>query len=198
MNYRKYSDKDLLESYSTALDYSGKANDELLLEIDSRGGIDQLKRNVSEQNVVPNEMKRINHLVFVLYKNGGDPGKIKSAVTSEILNAAQLNNAIDNAIVAAGKYVKNRSISARTIIGSLIGMTIGGLIGAALICYAIINSRKFYFITMAVTCIISYGLIWLLTRQNRSNIVVFIAVLASAFIAVPLRIWFYSLLINTN
>jgi hypothetical protein len=47
MHYKKYTDKDLLESYSTALDYTGKADTELEEEIAWRGGIDQVKRNVA-------------------------------------------------------------------------------------------------------------------------------------------------------
>lgn len=198
MNYKKYSDKDLLESYSTALDYSGKANDELLLEIDSRGGIDQVKKNVSDQNVVPNEIKRINKLVFVLYKNGGDSCTIKSAVSSEMLDADQLNKAIDNAIVAADKYIKNHSITAKTIIGSLIGVIIAALAGAVVLCYSVIKTGLFYYAVPVGIYMMAYAIIWLITKQNRNNVVVFIASFVAAFIAVPLGLWLCSLLANLH
>ncbi|MDH7460728.1 hypothetical protein QEG73_05540 [Chitinophagaceae bacterium 26-R-25] len=196
MNYRKYSDKDLLESYSTALDYSGNANDELLKEIDSRGGIDQVKKNVSQQNVIPNEIKRINQLVFVLYKSGGDTNKIKSSVTSDILTADQLNNTIEKAIIAADKYIKNHSINAKTILGSLIGMSVSVLVGAAILCYTVMQTGNFYYAIPFGIFIISYAIIWLLTKQNRNNVVVFIASFAAAFISVPLGLWICNLVMQ--
>jgi hypothetical protein len=196
MNYKKYSDKDLMESYSTALDYSGKANDDLVMEIERRGGIDQLKKNVNEQNAVPNEIKRINQLVFSLYEKQQDTHKIKLSITSEVLTPDQLSRTIDNAIVAADRYIKNHSINTKTIIGSLMGIVIGSLIGAALICYTVVHYGKLYNAVIIGNFVVSSILIWLVTKQNGNNVVVFIASFTAAFVSVPLGLWFCSLLAN--
>lgn len=144
MNYKKYADKDLLESYSTAMDYSGKADKDLVAEIDSRGGIDQIKKNVAEQNVVPDEIKRIYKLVFSLHKKAPNHNAIKSSITSDILSAEQLDKAIDMAIDDAEKHTKDTSINSRTIIGSLVGVIVSSLIGAGLWCYSIVQTGKMY------------------------------------------------------
>ncbi len=194
MNYKKYSDKDLLESYSTAIDYSGKADKDLVTEIDSRGGIDQIKKKVTEQNVVPNEIKRIYQLVFSLSKKDPNPSVIKSSIRSDILSAEQLDKAIDVAIKDAEKHTKDTSINSRTVIGSIIGVIVSSLIGAGLWCYSIIQTGKMYYILTAGILIISYIIIRILTRQSKNNVLVFLATFASAFIAIPLGLWFYSLL----
>jgi hypothetical protein len=196
MNYKKYSDKDLLESYSTALDYSGKADKDLVIEIESRGGIEQLKKTVAEQNVIPGEIKRIYKLVFSLHKKDPSSFTIKSSIASDILSAEQLDNAIDMAIDDAEKHTKDTSINSRTIIGSVIGVIVSSLIGAGLWCYSIIQTGKMYYILTAGILIISYIIIRILTKQSQNNILVFIATFASAFIAIPLGLWFYNILTN--
>ncbi len=196
MNYKKYSDKDLLESYSTALDYSGKADKDLVAEIDSRGGVDLIKKNVAEQNIVPNEIKRIYKLVFSLHKKGSNAETIKSSITSDILSTEQLDKAIDTAIDDAEKHTKDTSINSRTIIGCVIGVIISSLIGAGLWCYSIIQTGKMYYILTSGILIISYIIIRLLTSQSKNNVLVFIATFASAFIAIPLGLWFYNIVTN--
>lgn len=194
MNYKKYADKDLLESYSTSMDYSGKADKDLVAEIDNRGGIDQIKKNVAEQNVIPNEIKRIYKLVFSLYKKEPNPDTIKSSITSNILSSDQLDKVIDMAIDDVEKHTKDISINSQTIIGSLIGVIVSSLLGAGLWCYSIIQTGKMYYILTAGILIISYIIIRVLTRQSKNNVLVFIATFSSAFIAIPLGLWLYNLL----
>ncbi|HMT72379.1 MAG TPA: hypothetical protein PKD16_19595 [Saprospiraceae bacterium] len=196
MNYKKYSDKDLLESYSTALDYSGKADKDLVAEIDNRGGIEQMKKSVAEQNIVPDEIKRIYKLVFSLHKKDPNPIIIKYAITSDILSPEQLDKAIDIAIEDVEKHTKDISINSRTIIGSAIGVIISSLIGAGLWCYSIIQTGKMYYIFTVGILIISYIIIRLLTKQSNNNVIVFIATFSSAFIAILLGLWFYKLVVG--
>ncbi len=196
MNYSKYSNTELLESYTTALDYSGQADKDLVAEIDKRGGTDALKKSVSEQNAVPDEIRRINKLVFSLYKDNPDPDQIKSSISSDLLTTEQLNYIIDLAINGIAQDMKDTSINSRTIIGSVIGVIISSLIGAGLWCYSIIQTGKMYYILTLGILLISYVFIRLLTRQSKNNVLVFIATFVSAFIAIPLGLWFYKLLIR--
>jgi hypothetical protein len=196
MNFKKYTDKDLLESYSSAFAYSGNADNDLVSEIDSRGGIDQIKKNVTEQNIVLDEKTRIYELVFSLYKNNPDPNTIKASITSDILSTEQLKKSIEMAIECAEKYSKDTSVNSRTIIGSIIGMIISSLLGAIIWCYSIIQTGHMYYILTTIILLISYIIIRILTGQSRNNLLVFLATCASAFIAMPLGFWFYRLLSN--
>lgn len=194
MGYKKFSDEEILESYTTALDYSGKADKDLVSEIESRGGIDQLKKSVSERKVVPNEIKRINMLVFSLYKSEHNLEKIRQLITSNILSAQQLDEIINIAIKNIEHHTKDTSINSRTIIGSLIGVVVSSLLGAGLWCYSIIRTGEMHYILTSVILIISYLIIRFLTRQSKNNALVFIATFVSAFIAILLGLWFFKYL----
>jgi hypothetical protein len=196
MNYKKYTDNDLLESYSTSLDYSSKVDKDLAAEIDSRGGIEQIKKNVAEQNIIPDEIKKIYKAVFFLYKKDSNRDTIKSSITSDILSAEQLDKAIVMAIDDIEKQTKDTSINSRTIIGSIIGLIVSSLVGAGLWCYSIIQTGKMYYILTPGILVISYLIIRLLTRQSKNNSIVFIATFISAFIAIPLGLWLYNILTN--
>src|SRR5829696_9061769 len=104
MNYRKYSDEDVWESYNSMLDYSGKVDDDLLVEIESRGGLEKLKKNIGERNLVPDEIKRINNLVFNIYKSEPDHNKIRNSITSNLLSPEELSQAIDAALKNTQSY----------------------------------------------------------------------------------------------
>lgn len=194
MNYKNFTDKEILESYSTSIGYSGKANKDLTAEVERRGGIDELKNKVAEQEIIPKEIARIKGQVFALYKTNQNPDKIKTSITSEILNDNQLNTVIVEAIQQATHFKKDTSINTRTIIGSIVGIVLSSLIGAGIWCYSIIQTGEMYYILTGGILIISYLIIKLLTRQSKNNVLVFVATFVSAFIAIPLGLWWYRLL----
>ena len=191
MNYVKYEDQDLLESYSTALDYSGKPDKDLVFEIDRRGGIDALKQRVEKANIVPAEIKRIRSIVFTLYAKKTESGEIRSQTTSEILSSGELEVIVQAAIRDAEIQYKDLSITPRTLVGSLIGIIISGLAGGILWYYTIWQTGKIHYILTPFILLVSYPIIWICTGQSKNNAVVFIANFLSAFIAIILGLWMY-------
>jgi hypothetical protein len=175
------------------LDYSGKADDDLLVEIESRGGLEKLKRKIGERNLVPDEIKRINKLVFNIYKSEPDHNKIRNSITSNVLSPEELSQAIDAALKNTQSYFKDTAINSRTIIGSIIGVIISGVLGAALWCFSIVKTGRMIYLLLGVIYIIAYLIIRLLTNQSKNNVLVFIASFVAALIAIPLGLWFYHL-----
>jgi hypothetical protein len=175
------------------LDYSGKADDDLLVEIESRGGLKKLKKNIGERNLVPDEIKRINKLVFNIYKSEPDHNKIRNSITSNVLSPEELSQAIDAALKNTQSYFKDTAINSRTIIGSIIGVIISGVLGAGLWCFSIVKTGRMIYLLIGVIYIINYVIIRLLTNQSKNNVLVFIASFVSALIAIPLGLWFYHL-----
>ena len=53
--YKKYSDEELIEVYSSMIDYSGKVSKEMLSEIESRGGLEIFKGKISKNNTLSQE-----------------------------------------------------------------------------------------------------------------------------------------------
>lgn len=174
MFYNKLKDKDLLESYTTAMDYSGKADKNLIAEIKNRGGIEKLKGIVNAQNIIPNEIKRLNKLIIDFYNQGKTPIEAKSEIESEILSQDEKNKLIDNGYQNLEKNKKDISINTRTIIGSVVGFLIAVIIGAAISYYTAATSGKIVYAIPAIIFVISYIIIRVLTGQSKNNWVVFV------------------------
>lgn len=191
MNFSTYPDTDLLESYSTALDYSGKPDKDLMSEIDRRGGIEALKKRVDEENIVPAEIRRIQSLVFSLYWKKVENSEIRAQITSEILSTGELDDVVRKAIMKAEIRYKDLSITRRTILGALIGTIISSVAGGVLWYYINLQTGKIYYVITPFILLVSYPIIWFCTRLSKNNAVVFIANFLSAFIAIILGIWLY-------
>jgi hypothetical protein len=194
MNYANYTDDDLLEAHESMLDYSGTLDESLDKEIQDRGGLDQIKLNIRERKLVPDEIRRINKIVYPLIREGKDTESIKKLANSDVLDHLQLNYVIDLAIEDAKSHYKNVIVNSRTIIGSIIGFIVASLLSAGLWWYTILLTGKIYYILIGVTVIVSYLIIRILTGQNFRNVVVFIASFISAFAAIPLGLWIYRII----
>jgi len=194
MSYKKYSDKEILESYNTMIDYSGKADDKMLLEIEVRGGIEQINKCVADENIIPDEIKRINNLVNELYGENISYDKIRTEIRSDILSDDQLTKVIETAIGDLISYYRDTSISYKTVIGSLFGVIVSSFLGAIIWCYSIIRTGKMYYIITGAILIISYIIIRFFTKQSSNNVLVFLATFISAFISILLGLWFFKIL----
>jgi hypothetical protein len=193
MNYRKYSDEDILETYNSMLEYSGKVDKDLMGEIESRGGLDKMKLNQNDRNIVPDEVKRINRLVSHSYKIEPDPARIKDAISSTVLSPDELSQVIDAALLNAQSYYNDKKIDTGTIIRSLIGVAISAVAGAWFWCFSIIMTGRMIYVLITVIYLISYLIIRLLTNKSRNNVLIFLAGFVATLIAVPLGLWFYYL-----
>ena len=92
--------------------------------------------------------------------------------------------------------IKDKSITSRTIIGSIIGTLIASVICGTIWGLSIIYSGTMYFILIPGLILISYLIIRLITKQSRNNTLVFIATFLSAFLAIIFGIGLYYLVNN--
>lgn len=193
MNYNKYSDEDLLETYHSMLEYSGTADKDLMSEIKSRGGLEKIKINENDRNIVPDEVKRINHLVLHAYKMEPDQDRIRNAISSSVLSSDELSEVIDAALLNAQAYYNDKKIDTGTIIRCLIGVAISAVAGAGFWCFSIMITGEMMYILITVVYLISYLIIRLIARKSRNNVLVFLAGFVATLIAIPLGLWFYFL-----
>jgi hypothetical protein len=193
MNYKKYSDDDLLEEYRTSMDYSGKAEKDLSDEISARGGIDHLIKQEKIKRQFPDEIKRINKIIFDLCKKNISVEAIKTSISSDIIPQHELNEILDKQITSATNYIKDKTITSRTIIGSIVGTLISSILCGAIWSYTIIKTGTMYYILLPGLALISYVILRLLTKQSKNNTLVFIATFLSTFLAVILGLLFYKI-----
>lgn len=182
MNYKNYSNKDLEEAYLTMMDYSGKASDELLLEIDTRGGIDTFLSSLEFNKINNKEIQRIKLEVYAMSNDYSDLAFIKQFIKSDKLDSNELNQLIDSAFKEHQAILKDRTINQNTIYGSLAGMLLGIII--SLIFYILIINLlgRFIYYPIIAVYFICYRIIKLITKQTRDNTFVFLCSLAGTII----------------
>jgi hypothetical protein len=176
------------------MDYSGMANKDLMAEIDSRGGVQELTKWVAEQNIVPNEIKRINGAIRLLFLNGANEQGIKKEITSDILQADELAGVVQNALSHEVAIKRDLTISKKTIVGCTLGLLISTLIGTVIWMVVILKTGIIYYALNVVTLFISIIIIRLITGQGRNNLLVFLASFFSAFLSLIFGLWLISYL----
>ncbi|WP_341902442.1 hypothetical protein [Fluviicola taffensis] len=184
MKYTKFSDEDLFESYQTTLDYSGKVNNELILEIERRGGLDQLKKNIELKERFPLEMKRIYKIVVQMRLHGKNLEVIQSEITSDLIPSEELTEIIAKQFNSIEAHEKDLSIHWGIIIRTLVGIVIASLINTLIWFYSIVYSGHMFFILIPGFVLISYGILKLLTGKSSRNVIVYLGTFFSVLVGV--------------
>ena len=183
MSYSKYSDDDLIESYTTMIDYSGKADDALLKEIEHRGGIDSFLKRIENKKTNHKEINRIVKEVHTLSKDYSDLEFIKKFISSDILSQQELDELVAIKFKEHQDMLVDRKIDSKTIIGSVIGTLIGSFLGFLFLVLCLYLFDAFLFFTIVGAYIICYVAIRLITKKSRNNAAVFIASALGTIIA---------------
>lgn len=182
MKYTKFSDEDLYESYQTTLDYSGKVNNNLLLEIERRGGLDELKKNIEMKERFPLEVKRIYKTVGEMRLQGKTLEVIQSEITSDLIPANELTEIIAKQFTDIEAHKKDISINTETIIRTIIGIVIASSIITLIWFYSILYSGHLFFILIPGFVLISYAILRFLTRKSSRNVIVYLGTFFSVLI----------------
>lgn len=170
--YSKYDSLELYNLYLTIDGYTDDAKTALNLIIEERGGVEQIK--LAAENII-NKNKEKNNIKYKV-----ELYDLKTTSVEYVFNQLQsdiLNNEELLEIVIAVKKNQDEKeldekVTTKTIIGSLIGMLIGGVLGGIYLCLIFIYSSEIRFFLFVPIPFISYGFIWIFTKQSRENAVV--------------------------
>ncbi|MGK4568132.1 hypothetical protein [Flavobacterium sp. 3HN19-14] len=190
MNYKNYSDKDLMDAYNTMIDYSGKADNNILNEIENRGGLTKFLADIEFEKTHQTEIGRISKEVYDLTKDYSDLEFIKQFVASEILTKDQLENLVTNKFNESQAYINDKKITSTTITGSIIGLFLGTVLGSIFFIISIFIFKRIFYFSLIGSYIICYFSIKLITKQSRNNPVIFIASLLGTVGSLILGIYF--------
>lgn len=196
MNYKKYSDGELIDSYSTMIDYSGKANDEILAEIENRGGLENFLKQIELKKTNQKEIGRIKKEVYEASKDYSDLEFIKQFITSDILSKEDLDYLVERTFMEHQAILKDKTVTSNTIIGSIVGTLIGSIAGSLFLIFFVVAFGRIIYFSLIGVYIICYQIIKLITKQSRNNGVVFIATLISTILSLLLVICLEKLLIG--
>lgn len=191
MNYKNYSNDDLKEAYNTMLDYSGKADTNILSEINNRGGIETFLRNIELEKNHKTETNRIAKQVYSLSNDYADLEFIKQFVHSEIFSNVELEKLVVQKFNEHRQILEDRKIDQKTIFGSLIGM-ICGVIVSSIIYIILVNSLgRIIFYPLIGVYFICYHIIKLITKQTRENTFVFITTILGTILTLIITFLYF-------
>ena len=173
--YEKYSDEEIIEAYSSMLDYSGEISKEMSLEIESRGGLNTFKKKIENRNILTKEISRLSNEVYSLTSPDTNVEFIKTLIKSDILTREELNELIENKFSYYRAINTDRTVNSKTIIGSITGIVLGTILGGLLMHFLSKQIPGIYFYLIIPVYILNYFIIKVITKQSRANPVIFIA-----------------------
>lgn len=191
--YEKYSDSELLESYTSAIDHATPVDPKLKEEIQNRGGLDHIKKKVAEERIIPDEEKRIRKETWVLASEGNDIAQIHKRIHSKILSNILVHDLIEKEYVVYKNRKEDLRISRKTILQSLLGCVVAIIVNLYVITSLFSFLGEFNIISFIIIQFLNLAIMWLFTGKSRKNAMVFICSFAATFLTfLILFIWAYN------
>lgn len=181
--YNKFTDDELIEAYTTMIDYSGKADESILKEINQRGGLDKFLKEIEQKNINKAESDRVLNELIKLNKEGLSLDEIKSNISSELWTKQHLNAFIENRYIKHQLFLNDKSIDKELILKSILGIAIASFAGTGLILLIVIVFKFAHFGLLVPVYFLSYMVIKGFTGKTHNNGIVFIAGLISTIIS---------------
>ncbi len=181
--YNKFTDDELIEAYTTMMDYSGKADESILKEIDHRGGLERFLKEIEQKNINKAESDRVLNELIKLNKEGFSLDEIKSNISSELWTKQHLNAFIENRYIKHQLFLNDKSIDKELILKSILGIAIASFAGTGLILLIVIVFKFAHFGLLVPVYFLSYMVIKGFTGKTHNNGIVFIACLIATIIS---------------
>jgi hypothetical protein len=175
--YSNYSEDELIDAYTTMMDYSGKAEENILNEIEKRGGLDKFKQAIAAKEENKKESDRVLNEIIKWNKEGLSLEEIKKTIQSELWTKSHLNAFIENRYLGHQLYLQDKNVDREVIYKSLLGLLIASFTGSILWCFSIIAMKYIFFPFLVAIYFISYFIIRGLTGKTHNNAVIFLAAL---------------------
>lgn len=195
--YSNFSEKDLIESYTNQIDYQGKADQEILEEILSRGSLENFCSKIKAKKLFLDEQNRIIREIHAHYMNKLSKQECLSLLSSDLLSDKTIGVLVDIKYEQIHRNVENLKVDSDTLIYSFIGTIVASVISTIIILtvlYKFIFLSVFNFGLLIPAYIINYWIIRLFTGKTRDNLAVFIA----SFIATVLNCVYFVLILSNH
>lgn len=183
--YSKFTEQDLIESYKNQIDYQGKATQELLDEIQSRGTLEEFNKKIDNEKKYLEETNRIIRLIHQNYMSRVPMKECMTSIESHLLTQKDIK------ILTLEKYSQiqnketNLKVDSDTILMSILGVTIAPFVSSTILILTLYQFQQLivfnYFLLIPVY-IINYFIIKFFVKKTRENLAVFIATLVATLL----------------
>jgi hypothetical protein len=178
--YNEYTEDELIEVYSTMIDYSGKADPKVLEEIEKRGGLNSFLDKIKQREINKEESNRVLNELIKLNREGFGLDEIKKTITSEIWTKQHLNAFIENRYIRHQLFVSDKTIDRDIILKSIFGILLASVVGSMLWAFSIIFLKAVLYPILIGIYFISYLIIrGLVGKSHNNGMVLFAGVTAT-------------------
>jgi hypothetical protein len=178
--YNEYTEDELIEVYSTMIDYSGKADPKVLEEIEKRGGLNSFLDKIKQREINKEESNRVLNELIKLNREGFGLDEIKKTITSEIWTKQHLNAFIENRYIRHQLFVSDKTIDRDIILKSIFGILLASVVGSMLWAFSMIFLKAVLYPILIGIYFISYLIIrGLVGKSHNNGMVLFAGVTAT-------------------
>ncbi|MDH7463296.1 hypothetical protein QEG73_18500 [Chitinophagaceae bacterium 26-R-25] len=182
VKYDKYTDEELFELHSAINGYSEEAKEAFDFIVAKKGGLEELQSRINSKQTIKKEIERVRNEVTKAYVPGGEI-LLRETITSNLLSGDELEKTINERQNELVVDEKDKQITSRTVIGSVIGGLVASVVGGTLWGIFLVQTHRIFYIMILGLAILCYGIIKLLTRQSRQNKLVGISTVVSVALA---------------
>lgn len=192
--YTKFSEEDLIASYTNQIDYQGKPDQEIVEEILRRGSLEDFHTKIRIQNHFQEEQNRVIREIHGHYMNKLSKQECLLLIDSS-LPQETIKYLVDIKYDQIHRSIENLKVDSNTLMYSFMGTIVASVISTiviGLIIYKFAFLSVFSFALLIPAYLINYWIIRLFTGKTRDNLAVFIA----SFIATVLNCLYFVLFIS--
>jgi hypothetical protein len=182
-SYKNYTDEDLMEAYTSMMDYSGKPSDELLNEIGFRGGMDAFQEKLTQNKLRQQEIEQVTNKVYLLCRNAVSLDHIKSRVNSGILSKEELEGIVENSYYRCFAHQEDIRVDSDTIVKTLLAGVAASISGSLLWGFTLSYFSEYAFILLGIISVVCFILVQVLSGKTKNNVVVFLTAFVSILIS---------------
>jgi VIT1/CCC1 family predicted Fe2+/Mn2+ transporter len=181
--YAKFTDDELIEVYNSMMDYSGRLSLELSQEIESRGGILNFEKLISNKKKLDQEIIRVSAEIYSFTDADIDIAFLKGRIKSDLLTEAELEGLIEQKFAAFKAYRDDKTISKETYISAVIATIAASIVGGILFTLLIFFMPSVFLYFIVPIYMIDYSVIKAITQKTRRNALIFISALIATILS---------------
>jgi|GEM_PF-996187 len=173
--YRKFTEKELIEAYTTMIDYSGKATPEITKEIEKRGGLESFLKTMEANKANKMESNRVLNEIIRLNKEGFGYEDILKKIKSDLWTEPHLRAFIESRYYRHQLFLNDKSVDRNTVALSFLGFLIASFTGSIVWCFSIFFLKFVFYPVLVVIYFICYFIIRGFVRKSHNNWLVFLS-----------------------
>ena len=178
-----------MEVYNTMVEYSGHPNEELLNEINYRGGMDSFLKKIQHSKNVAQEVERITNEVYELCRNSIPLEQIQKQVSSNSLSKQEIRELIESRFTKYHAYKKDRSINTITVLRCASAGLMAIIVGSFLWGFIIHSAGEANNIVFAGISIVIFVIVQYVSGKSTHNILAFSTAFLSIMVTYFLGFW---------